>query len=42
VQGLHAQIECHNRGINSRSRDLRANNAHRYQHHRNHKAGGNS
>jgi hypothetical protein len=41
VQGLHAQIECHNRGINSRSRDMRANNAHRYQHHRNHKAGGN-
>ncbi|MFY9817256.1 MAG: hypothetical protein WAK36_11275 [Pseudolabrys sp.] len=28
LQGLHAQIECHNCGINSRSRDLRANNAH--------------
>src|SRR5215831_893006 len=42
VQGSHAQIECHNCGINSRRRDLRANNTRRYQQHRNYKAGANS
>src|SRR5215510_15463526 len=41
VQGSHAQIECHNCGINSRRRDLRANNPRRYEHYRNDKAGGN-